>query len=127
MIFEETKLKGAFVITPEPHVDERGQFARTFCKREFEAHGLCSNFVQMNHSKNSRAGTVRGLHYQLPPYCEVKLVRCVRGMVLDAIIDIRRDSPTFLQHFTVYLSDINQKMLYIPEGFAHGFRTLEPT
>jgi dTDP-4-dehydrorhamnose 3,5-epimerase len=125
MIFSETKLKGAFVIEPEPFTDERGLFARVYCAEEFKAIGHHKPFVQINHSVNTHKATFRGLHYQLPPFSEIKLIRCVAGKVFDVIVDIRKGSQTFLQHFTVELSAKNMKMLYVPEGFAHGFITLE--
>jgi len=96
MIFQETKLKGAYVIDLEPFQDERGLFARTYCANEFKAIGHDKQFVQFNHSCTNQKGTVRGLHYQLPPHAEIKLIRCVRGAVYDVIVDIRKDSPTFL-------------------------------
>ncbi len=125
MMFHETKLKGAFVIEPELLSDERGFFARTFCKREFENHGLNSNIVQCNISFNKKKGTLRGMHYQASPYEEAKLVRCVKGAVYDVIIDLRPNSKTFAQWISVILSEKNRKMLFVPEGFAHGFITLE--
>jgi len=125
MIFEETKLKGAYVVSLNPLSDARGGFARTFCKKEFEQIGHKKEFVQMNHSWNKNKGTVRGMHYQIPPFQEIKLIRCVRGSVLDVIVDLRKYSPTFLQHVTVELSAENKKMIYVPEDFAHGFQALE--
>ncbi|HKT46190.1 MAG TPA: dTDP-4-dehydrorhamnose 3,5-epimerase [Candidatus Acidoferrales bacterium] len=125
MIFVETKLPGAFVIEPEKHADERGFFARTFCKHEFEEHGLNSQVAQCNVSFNRKKGTLRGMHYQAAPWSEAKLVRCTAGSIYDVIIDLRKDSPTFKQHVAVELSAANHKMLYVPEGFAHGFQTLE--
>jgi len=125
MIFRETFLQGVLLIEPEPRADERGSFARYFCIREFSEQGLQSNFVQFNHSVNLHKGTLRGMHFQHPPSCEVKLIRCIRGAVFDVIIDIRKDSPTFLQSMGLELSAANGFMLYIPEGFAHGFQTLE--
>lgn len=125
MIFRETKLKGAFVIDPERREDERGFFARTFCSREFAAHNLDQTFVQCSVSFNRRKGTLRGMHFQTAPYEETKLVRCTRGSIYDVIIDLRRDSPTFKGHVAVTLSVENGRMLYIPQGFAHGFQTLE--
>lgn len=125
MIFTETPLKGAFVIEPEPFVDERGLFARVYCKNEFEAIGNIKEFVQVNQSINKSKGTFRGLHYQLPPFTEVKLIRCIRGKVFDIIVDLRKNSKTFLQHFNIEMSEDNMKMLYVPEGFAHGFLSLE--
>jgi dTDP-4-dehydrorhamnose 3,5-epimerase len=125
MIFQETGLKGAFVITLEPLTDERGFFARTWCQREFEAHGLNPRLVQCNVSFNHQRGTVRGMHYQAKPYEEAKLVRCTRGAIYDVIIDLRRDSATYKHWLAVELTDRNHLMLYIPEGLAHGFQTLE--
>jgi len=125
MIFSETRLKGAFVIEPERLIDARGFFARTWCKREFEAHGLNSNLVQCNNSFNKKKGTIRGMHYQAKPFEEAKLVRCTKGSIWDVIIDLRTDSPTFKEWFAVKLTAENHKMFYIPESFAHGFQTLE--
>lgn len=124
MIFAETPLAGAFVIQPEPKSDERGFFARTFDAREFETRGLDPRVAQTNLSFNVARGTLRGMHYQRPPHAEVKLVRCTRGAVHDVIIDLRADSPTFRQHFAVRLDAENRTVLYVPEGFAHGFLTL---
>jgi len=124
MIFTETVLKGSFVIGLEPYVDERGWFARTYCKNEFSKIGHQKEWVQLNHSFTSQTGTIRGMHYQLPPFSEIKLVRCIAGAVYDVIIDIRKDSATFLQYVGVELSAANKKMIYIPEGFAHGFQAL---
>ena len=125
MIFTETPLKGAFVIEPEIIKDERGFFARTFCREEFAARGLNPNVAQCNLSFNAKKGTVRGMHYQAEPYAEVKLVRCTRGTIYDVIIDLRKNSPTFKKWFAVELAAKNNKMLYVPENFAHGFQTLE--
>ncbi len=125
MIFTETKLRGAFLIELEKHADERGFFARTFCQEAFEAHGLNSRVVQCNVSFNRRKGTLRGMHFQIAPFAEAKLVRCTSGSIHDVIIDLRPASPTFKQHFAVELSAENRKMLYIPEEFAHGFQTLK--
>ena len=125
MIFRETKLKGAYIIDLEPFQDERGFFARTFCSNEFKSIGHEKQFVQFNHSCTNQQGTIRGLHYQKPPHAEIKLIRCVRGAVYDVIVDIRKDSLTFLQHIGVELSAENKTMIYVPEGFAHGFQTLE--
>jgi dTDP-4-dehydrorhamnose 3,5-epimerase len=123
MKFIETRLKGAFIIELELLEDERGFFSRTFCRKEFEAHGLNSNLVQCNISFNKKKGTLRGMHYQVAPYEEAKLVSCIRGVIYDAIIDLRKDSPTYCQWFAVELSAESYKMLYVPEGFAHGFQT----
>jgi dTDP-4-dehydrorhamnose 3,5-epimerase len=113
------------VIEPEMHEDHRGFFARTFCQREFEAHGLNSQMVQCNISFNRFKGSMRGMHFQTAPYSEAKLVRCTAGSIYDVIIDLRPSSPTFKEHVAVELSARNRKMLYIPEEFAHGFQTLE--
>ena len=124
MRFTETNLKGSFVIDLTPFQDERGWFARTFCKEEFAKIGHTKEWVQMNHSFTKQQGTLRGMHYQLPPFSEIKMVRCIVGAVFDVIVDIRKKSPTFLQWFGIELSAANKKMIYIPEGFAHGFQTL---
>jgi dTDP-4-dehydrorhamnose 3,5-epimerase len=124
VIFWETKLPGAFVIEPERHDDERGFFARTFCREEFMTRGLNPNIAQCNVSFNKRKGTLRGMHYQMAPSAEAKLVRCTAGAIFDVIIDLRESSSTFRQHVTVELSATTAKMLYVPEGFAHGFQTL---
>jgi dTDP-4-dehydrorhamnose 3,5-epimerase len=124
MIFSPLRLPGAFVIDLEPRRDERGFFARTWCQREFEAHGLTTQMVQANLSHNLRAGTLRGLHYQANPFAEAKLVRCTRGAIWDVIVDVRPDSPTQRQWLGVELTAENYRMLYVPEGFAHGFLTL---
>jgi dTDP-4-dehydrorhamnose 3,5-epimerase len=125
MIFTETRLQGAFIIELEPIEDNRGCFARTWCQREFAAQGLNPRLVQCNISFNKLKGTLRGLHYQVKPHEEVKLVRCTRGALYDVIIDLRSDSPTFAHWQSVELSESNRRMLYVPEGFAHGFQTLE--
>lgn len=125
MIFTETPLKGAYIIETKPFTDDRGLFARTFCKNEFQQIGHTKEFVQFNHSVTTHKGSIRGMHYQLPPFSEIKLIRCIRGKVFDVIIDIRQGSPTFLKHFSIELSEDNRLSLYIPEGFAHGFQTLE--
>jgi dTDP-4-dehydrorhamnose 3,5-epimerase len=125
MRFTATKLVGACIIEPQLREDNRGLFARTYCAREFHEQGLVDSFVQCNTSWNARKGTVRGLHYQLPPSSEVKLVRCTAGSLWDVIVDLRPDSPTYLQHVAVELSVRNRLALYIPEMFAHGFQALE--
>jgi dTDP-4-dehydrorhamnose 3,5-epimerase len=125
LIFTETKLAGAFVIELERRADERGFFARTFCRQEFEAHGLNPEVVQCNVSFNKRKGTLRGMHYQAAPFAEAKLVRCTSGSIYDVIIDLRPSSATFKKYFAVELSAENGRMLYIPEDFAHGFQTLQ--
>lgn len=124
MIFTELALKGVYLIEPERLEDERGFFARTFCVQEFSARGLATSVAQCNVSYNSRRGTVRGLHYQASPHEEVKLVRCTAGAVFDVVVDIRPGSLTLKKWFGVELSAENRKMLYIPEGVAHGFQTL---
>ena len=124
MKFIETELKGAFVINPERLVDERGFFARTCCRNEFEHHGLISDWVQCNIAFNKRKGTLRGMHYQVAPHAEAKLVRCTMGSIYDVIIDLRPNSKTYLQWISVELSAENRKMIYIPQGFAHGLQTL---
>lgn len=125
MKFIPASLAGAYVIEAERLEDERGYFARTFCRDEFVAHCLNPDLVQCNVSFNLKKGTLRGMHYQAKPHEEAKLVRCTRGSVFDVIIDIRAESPTFRKWFAVELSAANGSMLYIPEGFAHGFQTLE--
>jgi len=125
VLFQETKLPGAFVIELQKHEDERGFYARSWCQKEFEAHGLNLRMVQCNVSFNKVKGTVRGLHYQVPPCVEAKLVRCTRGAIYDVIVDLRHESSTYKQHFSEVLSSNNYKALFIPEGFAHGFQTLE--
>ena len=125
MIFTETALKGAFVIEPEPMNDDRGFFARMWCQQEFEAQGLKISWVQSSISVNTRKGTLRGMHYQVAPHEEVKLVRCTRGAIYDVIVDLRPTSPTYCRHVGVTLSAENRRMLYIPGQFAHGFLTLE--
>jgi dTDP-4-dehydrorhamnose 3,5-epimerase len=125
MIFTETPLAGAFVIDVEPAADERGIFARTFSRDEFEEYGLNPDVVQCNTSFNAKTGTLRGMHYQAAPHGECKLVRCTRGSIYDVIIDLRRDSPTYCGWFAVELTVDNRRALYIPEGLAHGFQTLE--
>jgi len=124
MIFTPTSLNGSYTIDLQPMTDERGWFARTFCKNEFKQIGHTGEWVQLNHSFTRDAGTVRGMHYQQPPFGEIKLVRCIAGAVYDVIIDLRRDSETFLKYFGIELSAQNKKMIYIPEGFAHGFQSL---
>jgi dTDP-4-dehydrorhamnose 3,5-epimerase len=125
MIFTETKLKGAFIVEIERKEDFRGFFARTFCQHEFANHGLKTQFVQSSISYNERKGTLRGMHFQSAPMQETKLIRCTRGSVFDVIIDLRPASPTYKLHLTVELKAETGKALYIPEGFAHGFQTLE--
>lgn len=125
MFFRETNLKGAFIIQPEERGDSRGFFARTWCQKEFKEQGLNWQIVQCNISFSKKKGTLRGMHYQAKPFEEAKLVRCTRGAIYDVMIDLRPDSPTFKQHVAVKLTANNHKMVYVPEGFAHGFQTLE--
>ncbi len=124
MIFTETPLKGAFVIELEPREDERGFFARAFCQRELADHGLVNVITQANMSYNHEKGTLRGLHYQLPPHAEVKMVRCIAGAIWDVIVDLRKESTTYLQWFGVELSAENRRMFYVPQGFGHGYQAL---
>ena len=124
MIFKETELQGSFIIELEMLTDERGAFARTFCRKDFENHGLNGNISQCSTSLNTKKNTLRGMHYQKKPYAEAKLVRCSRGLIYDVIVDLRYDSSTFKQWTSVEISAENRKMVYVPEGFAHGFQTL---
>jgi dTDP-4-dehydrorhamnose 3,5-epimerase len=124
MNFTETNLQGSYVIDLNTFTDERGWFARTYCKNEFHAIGHIAEWVQMNHSFTKQKGTIRGMHYQLPPFSEIKMVRCIAGAVYDVIVDLRKGSHTYMQWFGTELSAANKKMLYIPGGFAHGFQTL---
>jgi dTDP-4-dehydrorhamnose 3,5-epimerase len=121
MKFTETGLDGAFVIEIEPRLDERGFFARGWCRREFEAAGIRINFVQANIAFSKNKGTLRGMHFQKAPHAEAKFLRCVRGAVFDVMIDLRPDSPTFKKWFGIELTADNHKMVFIPEGFAHGY------
>lgn len=125
MIFTPTRLSGAFVLELEARRDHRGGFARTFCEREFRERGLNPHVSQTNMSFNPRKGTLRGLHHQLPPAAEAKLVRCIKGAVFVAIVDLRPESPTHLGHFGVRLDAVGRKSIYVPERFAHGYLTLE--
>lgn len=125
MIFHESPLRGACIVEPEKRGDERGFFARIFCEREFAEQGLETSFVQMNNSLSMKKGVLRGIHFQLPPAAEVKLVRCVKGRIFDFIVDLRPDSPTFKGSFGAELSAENRLMMYVPRGFGHGFQTLE--
>lgn len=124
VIFTETELRGAWLIKPEPIEDERGHFSRVFCRDEFLAHGLNTSWVQCNSSFNRIKGTIRGMHFQLAPGAEIKTVSCVRGEIFDVIVDLRDDSPSRGEWFGCRLSQDNQQILYIPEGFAHGFQTM---
>lgn len=125
MIFNQTKLEGAYIIELEPITDERGFFARTWCKDEFNKYGINVDLKQCNLSYNKKKGTLRGMHYQAAPYEEAKFVRVIHGAIYDVIIDLRADSPTYLEWTSVELTAQKRNMLYIPEGFAHGFQTLE--
>ncbi len=125
MIFIETELKGAYIVEPQRLEDERGFFARVWCQREAEAHGIQTQWVQCNISFNTITGTLRGMHYQVAPHEEAKLIRCTMGAAYDVIIDLRPESSTFGQHVAAVLTALNRTMLYVPEGFAHGFLTLE--
>lgn len=125
MIFQETPLRGAYLIEPERIGDERGFFARSWCRDEFEAQGLNSQLLQCNLSFNHRQATLRGMHFQAAPHPETKLVRCTMGAIYDVIVDVRPDSPTFKSWFGIELSALNRQMLYIPGGLAHGFITLQ--
>ena len=124
MLFEETPLAGAYVIMQEKRGDDRGFFARAFCSQEFEQAGLIAQFVQVNNSLTAKKGTLRGMHYQLAPYAETKIVRCIRGALCDVIIDLRPQSATFGSNFQIELNAESREMLYVPKGFAHGFITL---
>ena len=125
MVFTETPLGGAFILDVEELRDSRGLFARTYCRKEFEDHGLDGRLVQCNLSFNHRKGTLRGLHFQYPHAAETKLVRCTRGAVLDVIVDLRPESPTFLQHTSVELTADTRRSLFVPARFAHGYQALE--
>ena len=124
MIFHDTELKDARLIELKPFGDERGRFARTFSRAEFAEAGMAADYVQQNMSVSVHKGTVRGMHFQRPPHAEAKLVRCLRGAILDVIVDLRRGSPTFLRHQGFELGAGDDRQLYVPPGFAHGFQTL---
>ena len=125
MIFNETKLEGVFIIEPEKKEDQRGFFAQIWDKKKFEEMNLNPNLVQSSISYNKKRGTVRGLHFQIPPYEEIKLIRCTKGKIFDVVIDLRPFSRTYTEWVSIELSDQNRKMIYVPEKFAHGFQTLE--
>lgn len=125
MKFTESGLKGAYIIDIEPAEDERGFFARTFCRKEFEAYGLNPNLLQSSISFNKKKGTLRGMHYQAWPHEETKIVRCTMGAIYDVILDLRPDSKSFKQWVAIDLTSTNHRMVYVPQGFAHGFQTLE--
>jgi dTDP-4-dehydrorhamnose 3,5-epimerase len=124
MIFTETKLKDAYIIDLDRRTDERGFFARAFCQSEFREHGMKPVIAQANVASNARKGTLRGMHFQYPPAAESKLVRCTRGAILDIIVDLRPESPTYLEHFSIELNEDNMTALYVPERFAHGYQAL---
>lgn len=125
MIFTETRLKGSFIVDLERREDERGFFARLFCQKEFAQLGLESGVAQANAAVNIKRGTLRGMHFQYPPVIEAKLVRCMHGAILDVVVDLRPESETYLEHVAVELSSDNQRALYVPGRFAHGYQTLE--
>ncbi|MEO1528408.1 MAG: dTDP-4-dehydrorhamnose 3,5-epimerase [Planctomycetota bacterium] len=125
MKFHETPLSGVLRVELTPISDDRGWFARTYCTREMRDAGIHDTFVQTNHSQSRHRGTLRGLHYQIGPHAEAKLIRCTKGRIFDVAVDIRAGSPTFGEWFGVELTDSNYQMLYIPQGFAHGYQTLE--
>jgi dTDP-4-dehydrorhamnose 3,5-epimerase len=125
MLFTETKLKGSYIIEIEKIEDERGFFARSWDKKEFEIRELNPNLVQCDISFNSKKGILRGMHYQKEPFEEAKLVRCTKGRIFDVIVDLRKDSPSKNDWYGIELSQSNHKMIYVPKGFAHGFQTLE--
>jgi len=125
MIFHESRISGAFEIHPEFMNDERGSFARTWCRREFQAHGLNPSLAQCNVSSNKRRGTLRGMHYQIGEHAEAKLVQCISGSIYDVMLDLRPESPTFKNWVAVTLTAEKHNMVYVPEGCAHGFMTLE--
>jgi dTDP-4-dehydrorhamnose 3,5-epimerase len=124
VIFTPLSLQGAYLIELEPKTDNRGFFARTWCAREFQEHGLSADFVQFNVSYNAKRGVLRGMHYQAPPHDETKVIRCTMGAIYDVIVDVRRASPTYKQWLSVELTAQNRRSLYVPGGFAHGFQTL---
>lgn len=125
MNFVETRIDGVWLIELDRHEDDRGHFTRTYCYHDFSGHGLCTTWVQSSVSFNRKKGTLRGLHYQLPPFAETKLIRCVRGTVFDVVLDIRKESKTYGHWISLELSQQIQSMLYLPPGIAHGFQTLD--
>jgi len=124
MKFVESYLRGAYIVEVEPSVDERGLFGRTFCQNEFSKVGFKKQIVQINHSITKKKGTVRGMHFQFPPACEIKIIRCISGSVFDVMVDLRSGSSTFLRWDATELSKENMRMVYVPDGFAHGFQAL---
>lgn len=125
MEFIEKELKGVFEINPRPIEDHRGFFMRVYDEKLFKEYGLLRDWVQENHSRSEQKNTIRGLHFQMPPYSETKLIRCIRGAVLDVFVDLRKGSETFGQWDSIELSEVNRKIMFIPRGFAHGYRSLE--
>lgn len=125
LVIENTKFEGLYIVNPVVHQDERGAFFRVFCEDEFSSLLNGETIKQINHSITDKKGTVRGLHFQYTPDSEIKIVKCIKGKIIDIVVDIRKSSKTFLQVFSIELSSKNKKMLYIPKGFAHGFQTLE--
>lgn len=125
MKFTETPLKGAYIIDIEPILDNRGLFERMYCKKELSVIGFTKEIVQINHSYTIKRGTVRGMHFQKTPYAETKIIKCIRGSAFDLAVDIRKESPTYLRWYGVELTEDNNKMNFLPEGFAHGFQTLQ--
>jgi len=125
MNFFETPLKGSYIIEINPLKDNRGYFERLYCKKEMHVIGFTKEIIQINHSFSVKKGTLRGMHFQKPPYAEAKFIKCIKGSVLDIAVDIRMKSPTFLSWFSVELTENNNRMYYLPEGFAHGFQTLQ--
>ena len=122
--FTKTFLEGVFIVEPKPICDERGYFERYFCAQDFKEIGIHKPIMQINHSKTIGKGAVRGIHYQIPPFCETKIVRCLKGAIYDVAVDLRTDSPTFLQYFGTELNEENGKYLAIPNGVGHAFQTL---
>ncbi|MFX1388579.1 MAG: dTDP-4-dehydrorhamnose 3,5-epimerase [Promethearchaeota archaeon] len=125
MEFKKTKIKDLYIIEPKPSLDDRGMFVRVFCLDELKQINHSKNIVNINHSLTKRKGSIRGMHFQYPPKAEIKIIKCIKGSIFDVAIDLRKDSPTLLSWYGEILSASNMKMLYIPEGFAHGFQSLE--
>lgn len=121
--FEKTDISGVYVVTPKKIIDNRGYYERFFCSDEFKELGFTDTVKQINHSQTTSKGVIRGFHYQKPPYCEMKLVRCINGSIFDVALDLRKDSPTFMKHFSCELTSTNGTYLLIPEGVAHAFQT----
>ena len=125
MKFTKTKIKDLYLIEPEPFLDDRGMFVRVFCREEFKEINHSKEIVNISHSSTKKKGSIRGMHFQYPPKAEIKIVKCINGSIFDVAIDLRKDSTTFLKYYGEILSADNMKMLYVPEGFAHGFQSLE--